>query len=601
MTTSSERTVFTCYSRNLIGLLNDIHDGKIQLPDFQRDWVWDDKRICDLVASVSLSYPIGAILLLKINTDKINLKRRAIEGAPEGNNSPIHLILDGQQRLTSLYISLFSSRAVPVKRAKGNKKEKRLFYLDIEKCLNLSVERDDAIISISKDKKRRGSSNILTHDINDKEKEYEGKIFPLNIVTKREKVDNWFDGCNDYYRDKEKYDINKGKLNFFRRIVDSIPNHQVPIIELDEETPKEAICKVFVSVNQGGVELKTFELKTAMYAAEESNFSLRDDWEKAKEKLNEHADSKSILNAVNENSFIQAITLLNNHKSNSEKIPGCKNKDVLNLTLNHYKKNKEDIVKGFKNAALLLGDEKISNDMLPYETQLIPLAVICAAFGNRLHDEFTKTKIKQWYWHGVFSEAYAGSIETQFSNDIFQMYNWIENNEKPPMFQEIIDIGRVLRARTRNSAVYKGVIALLDKEGSKDFITEYETTNMIKSVGVDVHHIFPRKYCKEQKLDENKFESVVNKTRILPETNKKIAGKAPSIYLKEIQKEYNKDEEDLKNILKTHSIDYNFLIKDNFEGFILDRAKKLLKLIENVVGKPVVPDDEEIKEIFDNK
>ena len=596
MATPSTTSVFTCYSTEVTKLLSKIDDGEIQLPDFQRDWVWDDGRICNLVANVALSYPIGAIMLLEINKDTVNFEAREIQGAPKNNNAPDQLILDGQQRLTSLYVSLFSRNAALVKRVRGNKKEKRFFYLNIEKCLNLTKHREEAVFSVSENRKGGNLKNSQNYDISSKEKEYEGKFFPLNIVTDKNAVNHWFDKYNDYHKEKEEYENNRNKINFFRNITSAIYNYKVPVIKLEKETPKEAICQVFTSVNQGGVALKTFDLLTAIYASKNKEPNLRDDWKKIKEELSINIDSTNILNAVDENGFIQAITLLTNYEKNREKIPGCRNDDILNLSLESYEKNKKRIMKGFEQANLLLTEEKISSNMLPYDTQLIPLAVICAAFKD---SKKVNIKIKQWYWHGVFSEAYAGSTETQFSKDIFQMHKWIENDEKHDLFQESINIGRILRAKTRNSAVYKGVISLLDKEKSLDFITEHSSDDMKKSVGVDVHHIFPKKHCKEQKYKENKIESVVNKTRILPKTNKEIAGDAPSVYLKKIQN--GKSEDELISILETHSIDYNFLIKDNFDGFILDRSKRLLKLIENVVGKSVVVSDEEIKEIFDSQ
>ena len=50
---------------SLSDILRDIKDGKVQLPDFQRGWVWDDDHIISLIASISLSYPIGAVMLLR--------------------------------------------------------------------------------------------------------------------------------------------------------------------------------------------------------------------------------------------------------------------------------------------------------------------------------------------------------------------------------------------------------------------------------------------------------------------------------------------------------------------------------------------------------
>jgi uncharacterized protein with ParB-like and HNH nuclease domain len=89
---------------NLKELLEDCQSGKLQLPDFQRSWVWDEERIRSLIASVSRAFPIGALMTLETGGD-VDFKPRTVEGAPSASQhvKPISLLLDGQQRMTSLY------------------------------------------------------------------------------------------------------------------------------------------------------------------------------------------------------------------------------------------------------------------------------------------------------------------------------------------------------------------------------------------------------------------------------------------------------------------------------------------------------------------
>ena len=102
-------------------LLLRAHTGKLQLPDFQRGWVWDDDRIRGLLASVSVSFPIGAVMLLETGSGSVRFKPRPLGGTDEQLRevAPETLILDGQQRLTSLYRALMSTVAVETKDAKG--------------------------------------------------------------------------------------------------------------------------------------------------------------------------------------------------------------------------------------------------------------------------------------------------------------------------------------------------------------------------------------------------------------------------------------------------------------------------------------------------
>src|SRR5437762_3682726 len=85
-------------------LLDNCDKGVLQLPDFQRSWVWDEYRIKSLIASVSRAFPVGALMTLN-SGGPVNFKPRPIEGAPTESKqvTPQSLILDGQQRMTSLY------------------------------------------------------------------------------------------------------------------------------------------------------------------------------------------------------------------------------------------------------------------------------------------------------------------------------------------------------------------------------------------------------------------------------------------------------------------------------------------------------------------
>src|SRR3954454_24282036 len=95
-------------------LLKDIRSGKVQLPDFQRDWKWDDPRISSLLATVTRGYPIGVVMTLETGGDGARFKPKPLAGIGASTvlSEPEQLLLDGQQRLTSLYQALMSGRPV---------------------------------------------------------------------------------------------------------------------------------------------------------------------------------------------------------------------------------------------------------------------------------------------------------------------------------------------------------------------------------------------------------------------------------------------------------------------------------------------------------
>src|ERR1041385_7053913 len=122
---------FTSDEVPLAQILAEARAGKLQLPDFQRGWVWDDQHITSLLASISLSYPIGAVMTLQTGNPDVRFGPRALEGVSlTARVEPEFLLLDGQQRLTSLYLALRSGSPVPTRDSKGKDLE-RLYYVDI--------------------------------------------------------------------------------------------------------------------------------------------------------------------------------------------------------------------------------------------------------------------------------------------------------------------------------------------------------------------------------------------------------------------------------------------------------------------------------------
>lgn len=165
----------------LSGLLQSVHLGKTQLPDFQRGWVWDDGHIRSLLASISLSYPIGAVMLLGAGGQDVRFKTRPVEGAPDTRSAPERLILDGQQRLTSLYQALFSGKAVETKDARG-KSIKRWYYLDIARALDDKADREDAIVGVPEDRVVRNFRGETLADYSTPRKECEAEMLPVPII-----------------------------------------------------------------------------------------------------------------------------------------------------------------------------------------------------------------------------------------------------------------------------------------------------------------------------------------------------------------------------------------------------------------------------------
>jgi Protein of unknown function DUF262 len=159
-------------------LLRDIEVGKIQLPDFQREWKWDNDRIASLLATISLGYPIGVMMMLETGGDGVRFKPKPLAGAESATHEPEALLLDGQQRLTSLFQALQSGRPVDTFDARG-KRLRRWYYLDIEKALGDEGDREEAVLSVPEDRiVREDFGRVVVSDYSTVERECAAGVFP---------------------------------------------------------------------------------------------------------------------------------------------------------------------------------------------------------------------------------------------------------------------------------------------------------------------------------------------------------------------------------------------------------------------------------------
>jgi uncharacterized protein DUF262 len=174
----SAPTPFEISTQTLGQLLAGLHDGTIQVPEFQREMISDDDGIKLLLASVSLSYPIGAVKLLEAGSSHVRFDARPIAGAPASSTEPDRLLLDGQHRLTVLYQVLASGHVVPTQ-DEHKKPIRRWYYVDINGALDADSDRDESIISVPESRRTQRAHEI---DVSTVEYEWEQCLFPLSLV-----------------------------------------------------------------------------------------------------------------------------------------------------------------------------------------------------------------------------------------------------------------------------------------------------------------------------------------------------------------------------------------------------------------------------------
>ena len=520
----------------------------------------------------------------------IRFKYRLFEGVDKQYESivPDSLVLDGQQRLTTLY-QVFMSNNPVITRTDTDKESiiKRYYYMDIKKAIDSEVDRLDAIVSISEDKiKTENIGRKIILDLRTREDEYKNLMFPLNLTFSD--TMNWIWGLITY--NQETMPIVQ---KFQQDILEPLKKYTFPVIALAKDTTPEAVCQIFENVNTGGVTLTVFELVTAKFAAM-GNKNLREEWKTLKSELNKRNDD--LLKDLSGPNFLTSMTLLISYlkmKKGERQTVSCKKKDVLKLEYDECFAHLEDLKQGFTCAANFMVQQGIYKSIdIPYSTQIIPLAAIFAydnLNGKRLSLMQNLNSLAEWYWCGVFGELYGSANETRFVQDIVGIFEWMDNKDAVPetVSRANFDATRLLWLQTRNSAAYKGVMALINRQHPKDFMSGQDMgiANYLLEL-TDIHHIFPQAYCVKENLPSRKWNSVVNKTPIYATTNRSIGGKAPSLYIQTIR---NKGiaEDAIDKALESHEINPSLLKQDSFGTFFVNRAKRLLDLIEIAMGKTV--------------
>ena len=598
-------TTFDSTKASLNDLLKEIELGKIQLPEFQRGWIWDDNHIRDLLVSLARSFPIGAVMLLEAGGE-VRFETRPVEGLERivsNSCNPEKLILDGQQRLTTLTQAIWLK--APVQTRTSKKKEiQRYYYFNIAKALDNPLALDEAIVAVDENRHVRANfGRDVVLDLSSTSLECEQLYFPCNQIMSS---DAWEMKLHEVAPDSF------GTYMKFRgQILTSFRSYQLPVIFLRKETSKEAVCLVFEKVNTGGVQLSVFELITASWAAD--GYSLRDDWfgsdvrniESRKERL----EREPLLQSIDATEFLQAISLLFTGEQKRSEADGvesgrqvrsvsAKRADVLRLPLAAWYSWANKLEKGFLQVARFLRKECFYNRReLPYSTQLIPLAAVLTIVGDRWLEPKIYDKIARWFWSGVLGELYGGAVETRMANDYEEVLRWLDNDEAIPrtVRDASFQPDRFDTLRSRLSAAYKAINVLVIREGSKDWFWKASIRDLdTDEVALDIHHIFPKKWCEERGIGKDKYNCILNKTPISYKANRKIGGEAPSLYLPRIQREdqVRLTEIEMDVLLESHALSPNLLRRDDFDSFIDDRRNRLCRLIEQAMGKPVMQSSE---------
>ena len=395
--------------------------GKIQLPDFQRGYKWDDERIRQLLVTILRGHPLGVVMLLKTGNDQIRFKPRPVTGVTLATAAePDWLLLDGQQRLTSLAQALSGDGVVDTEDSRGKKMTRR-YYVHIKTALAGDDRIDEAVRSVPGDGVvRTNFGKDVELDLSDPDKERAAGYLPLRLLFGGAETVNWLFALQD-----------GTGAEFHASVIGPATTYNIPAIELDTATSKSAVATVLEKVNTGGLALNVFELLTATFAGDKvyyeqhgEDFRLNDDWQATQAALAHYP----VLAGLENTDFLQAVGLL--ASLHGPTATTARKEDILKLELTDYLKWAPKVGEALKWVAGFLDSQHVHTAAdVPYPKQVVPLAAIKVVLGDTADVHGVHKRLRQWYWCGVLGELYGAAIESRFARDLEQVPAWAQSND----------------------------------------------------------------------------------------------------------------------------------------------------------------------------
>ena len=550
-------------------LIHEGSQGQWVLPEFQREFKWKMEDARDLLESVVRGYYIGTVLLWNVSDDAIRSKMNTypIEGVEKKSPNFTKIILDGQQRITSLNYSINSPKI--------GKHHPGYFYIDLQGYLK---DDEEQIVVANK------------NELEEKDT-FERLLFPLKYT---ENLGEWKKPCKNFLKSQGVSSETIEKINDgLDDLVHKIKSYEIATINLEVE--HDVVVNVFEKVNTTGKPLQVFELLNNRLTVKGINLTrtlLPDTLEKyPKIKIFDDSLKTEIAKYI-----MESISL------SYSNLKSCKRKDILEMYSEGEKlKNNpwtpEKFVGMWKNISnfLNLAIEKLENvesgfglphpKELPYEPMLPVLTSLIQQTSENFENEHDcDDKITRWYWASIFDQRYSQGVDGTKTSDYKLMVEWFKNDKSIPKFITKFENSYQTKIPfhdidSHSSASYRGVMCLIKKTGATDPRIVYDQT---KKEHMD--HIFPQSQMKKFGDLRN---SILNMTWLTSITNITKSKIMPKEYYSKILKDvFDNDESELRKVLSSHLINdkaYDHLMENEFEEFIEERKKEILKTIAHEI------------------
>jgi len=527
-------------------LFLEIDSGQIKLPMFQREFVWDKEQSAKLIDSILKGYPIGTFIFWKTRDDLRSYKEIGNHELPETPGGDYaQYVLDGQQRITSLYAIRKGLRIT--------KDGKEIDYRDIFINLDYDAKLDDQIVVTQKEE---GKHFVPVHD----------------LLTQNMRV--LFRGLSD------------DKAELVEDYKNKLTTYDFPTITI-KDYPIEIACDVFSRINTGGKPLTLFEVMVAMTYDEKKGFDLAQKYEELCNGADESEDclAKAKYDTLPAATVMQAVAAIT--------VGSVRAKDILKIRrdkfIESWSKMENSI---FTTVNFLRTTLRIPvSQLLPYSSVVIPFTYFFHKNGNEKPSATQAKLLEQFfYWTGL-TNRYNSAAETKIGEDLKKM-NAILHETMPhyPPEELIVRSNEISGVwfSTKNAYV-KAVLCLLASHKPRNFDDDgdvlLDNSHLKMASSKNFHHFFPKEFLKKNDPDEE-ANLVANITLIDAYSNNKIRAKAPSVYVSKFRKENAKLEQGLKTHLIGNIASFG-IANDDYRAFIKLRSEAIADALNDRLSPSV--------------
>jgi hypothetical protein len=540
-------------------VLEQLEAGFYVVPEVQREFVWRNSQVRDLLDSIYRNDPIGGIVYWELPPQLLSDENLADLFRPLSEDLSCenwkYMIIDGQQRLTSL---LLVKKGKILIRRRGGERERsiRLYFNPIEEDFELGSRR------IAEKAEWFNVTEVINSDDVLKLIEDQAQKFGEDSI-------------------KENPKVRKNLINFQRTFA-TYELHLVPAklsYTGDFLSTFERIAKIFVNLNMRGTRIRMPDLALALLTArmrKDIGDSFRDEFETLLKKAEDkgYALEETVLMRIY-SAISTGTTKFNDAKKVLEKTSGEE--------IRKFLKDTEDSI--FKAIKLLQDFGINSSSFLQSSYLLTPIAYLLYKEPMAITSDRMRSGLEKWLILASHEKRYTGKLETDLFGDVEQ----IKQGKSVDGLVENLRV-KEIPFSTLNEDYEKRHLTLLlmlaKRTGAMDW--DLKNPREIKKVselaGEDqwVHHIFPKEFLERRGFEE-KFDNFGNITIISKQANNSLKFKDPRKYLQELQ---NVSSE----LLKKHFVPENEDLWhiDNFDGFLRERAKLMAEAVEREFGIKVL-------------